>query len=127
MDQLGTKSGKIKTFISDAGFFAYDNYLFSPHQRIITIIRPRKEFEEKVVNKVRNMSQSLLWYDSRHIHMLDHLIKDFTYRINQTIKLVRDYHNMAKLRLKIFYQYLESNAVNVNRATELLRMKNGLR
>jgi hypothetical protein len=163
LDQLGTQSGKIKVVIADAGFFAYDNYLSSPHQRLIPIIRPRKRFEEKVVTKVRNMSQSLFWYDSRHIHMLNRLINDFSYIINQTIKLVRDYGNMAKLRLKIeilfkiakgifgmeeihvyyrksgiwkitlmlyissiFYQYLESNGVNVNRATELLRMKNGL-
>lgn len=101
LDQLGTKLGKIKVVISDAGFFAYDNHLFSPHQRIIPIIRPRKGFEEKVVNKVKNLSQSLLWYDSRHIHMLNRLINDFPYIINQTIKLVRDYGNMAKLRLKI--------------------------
>ena len=45
--------------------------------------------------------------------MLNRLIKDFSYIINQTIKLVRDYDNMAKLRLKIFYQYLELNSVNV--------------
>lgn len=163
LNTLGTESGKIKVVIADAGFFAYYNYLLSPHLRIIPIIRPRKGFEEKVVKKVENLSLSLFCYDSRHIHMVEDLINDFTYIIHQTVKLIGNYGDMAKLRSKIetlfkiskaifgmdeihvyyrkfgiwkitvmlyvssvFYQYLEANGVNVNRAVELLRMKNGL-
>ena len=44
INTIGSKTGKIKVVIADAGFFAYDNYTISVHHRIIPVIKSRKKF-----------------------------------------------------------------------------------
>ncbi|KXA97163.1 hypothetical protein AKJ39_03605, partial [candidate division MSBL1 archaeon SCGC-AAA259J03] len=42
-DKLGTKQGKIKTLLADAGFFAYVNYLDTARLRVIPVIESRSD------------------------------------------------------------------------------------
>ncbi len=101
IDTLGTRTGKIRTVITDAGFFAYQNYLFSPHYRIIPVIKPRADLEEETLKKIKELPASLVWWDQKYSAMLEELLREFHEIIELTISLIKEYDNLKKIRARI--------------------------
>jgi hypothetical protein len=101
IDTLGTITGKKKIVIADAGFFAYQNYLFSPHYMIIPVIKPRKDLKDKTLKKIEELPASLLWWDQRYAGMFEDLLRQFHEIIEQTVTLIQDYDNVKKIRSEI--------------------------
>ena len=101
LDTLGTRTGKIKVVLADAGFFAYQNYLYSPHYRIIPVIKPRANLKDKVLKKIEELPTSLIWWDSRYSGICGELLKEFHEIIEKTLSYIKDYDSMKKIRSKI--------------------------
>jgi len=102
LDNLGTITGKIKMVLADAGFFAYDNYTFSPNMRVVPVIKSRAGLENKVEEKLKNLSPNLLWFDPRRNEELSVLLDEFKEIITKSIEGINNYKNYAaKLRSKI--------------------------
>lgn len=101
IDTIGTRTGKMKTVIADAGFFAYQNYLFSLHYKIIPVIKPRADLEEETLKKIKELPATLVWWDQKYAAMLEELLREFHEIIEQTISMIKDYGNLKKIRAKI--------------------------
>ena len=101
IDTLGSRTGKIKTVLADAGFFAYQNYLDSPHHMIIPVIKPRKDLVDKTVKKIEELPASLIWWDQKYSGMLEDLQQQFHEIIEQTVSSIQRYDNIKKIRAKI--------------------------
>lgn len=105
LDTVGTKTGKIKVVLADAGFFAYQNYLWSPHYRVVPVIKSRKNLKEKVLKKIKSIPASLLWWDSKYNSMLEELLEEFHEIIELTLSLVEKYSTVKKKRARIEYVF----------------------
>ena len=101
IDTLGTKTGKIKIVIADAGFFAYQNYLFSIHYRLIPVIKSRANLKDKLLKKIKELPTSLLWWDQRYAGMLDKLLEEFHEIISLTVSYVEKYDDFKNKRGEI--------------------------
>ncbi len=102
LEELGTDIGKLKVVIADAGFFAYDNYTFAPNYRIIPIIKPKKRYENKITDKLNNLSPNIFWFSSKYNKHLDTLLEDFKTIITETINGMKSYkEDFAKTRSNI--------------------------
>jgi len=101
IDTLGTKTGKIKIVIADAGFFAYQNYLFSIHYRLIPVIKSRANLKDKLLKKIKELPVSLVWYDQRYTKMFKTLLKEFHEIISLTVSYIEKYDDFKKKRGEI--------------------------
>ena len=101
IDTIGSRIGKLKMVIADAGFFAYQNYMFSPHHRIIPVIKTRADLHDKVLNKIKEIPTSLLWWTQKYSRKLLTLIKDFHEIIRMTILCIKNYDKLKKIRAQI--------------------------
>ena len=101
IDTLGTKNGKLKVVIADAGFFAYQNYLSSIHRNIIPVIKPRKDLKDKVIKKLKELPASLIWWDQRYAGMLDTFLEEFHEIIEITVSCIENYDKLKKIREQI--------------------------
>jgi hypothetical protein len=101
IDTLGTKTGKIKIVLADAGFFAYQNYLFSIHYRLIPVIKPRSDLRDKLLKKIKELPVSLLWYDQRYNKMFKTLLEEFHEIISLTTSYIKKYDDFKEKRGEI--------------------------
>lgn len=101
INTIGSKMGKIKVVIADAGFFAYDNYTTSVHHRIIPVIKSRKKLQDKVFKKLNSVPALLTWWGKRYTKMKDTLINDLNYIIKATITGITKYKYLRKIRYEI--------------------------
>jgi len=101
INTLGSKTEKLKMVIADAGFFAYQNYVSSPHRRIIPVIKSRKDLKDKVLKKVRGIPTLLTWWDNRYSKMKNVLITDLDDIIKMTISCIKNYDKLKKIRGQI--------------------------
>jgi hypothetical protein len=101
INTLGSKIGKIKLVIADAGFFAYDNYTTSVHHRIIPVIKSRKNLQDEVFKKLNSLPALLIWWNKRYTKIRDTLIKDLNFMIKATIAGIKKYKYLKKIRYEI--------------------------
>jgi hypothetical protein len=97
INTLGIRTGKIKVVIADACFFAYQNYLYSPHYHI-PVIKSKTHLEVEVMKKIEGIPASSLWWDSRYAGMLQTLLEEFHEIIKLTTSYVQDYRNFQEKR-----------------------------
>jgi len=83
------------------GISAYQNYLDSPYEGIVPVIKPRADLKDKTLEKIKGLPASLLWWDKKYSAIFEELIGQFCKIIDKTISLIKDYDNMKKLRAKI--------------------------
>jgi len=105
IDTLGTRTGKIKVVIADAGFFAYQNYLFSIHYRLIPVIKSRVNLKDKLLEKIKSLPVSLVWYDQRYSKIFKTLLKEFHEIVSLTISYIEKYDDFKKKRGEIEYLF----------------------
>jgi hypothetical protein len=98
---IGSKTGKIKAVIADAGFFAYDNYTTSVHHRIIPVIKSRKDLQDKVLRKLNSVPALLYWWDKKYTKTRDTLIEDLNFIIKAAIAGITNYKTLRKIRYEI--------------------------
>lgn len=101
VQELGTKQGEIKTVIADAGLFAYDNYLESMRNRLVPVINPRSDLEERTVEKIQNCDSNLVWFGDKYQHQLSELLEEFQEIIELTSEGVQNYDDFMGFRSKI--------------------------
>ncbi len=102
MANLGTKNGKIKVVIADAGFFAYDNVLLPLNCRIIPVVKVKRNIDkEKLKKRVEKALPNVIWFDSRYNKILSSLLEDFSYVIKKTLEGIERYEEFAELRSRI--------------------------
>lgn len=101
IDTVGTKTGKIRIVLADAGFFAYQNYETSPYYRIVPVIKSRKKLIDRVIRKVESLPVSLIWWCKRKLKDAKILTKEFFDIIKMTISLIRNYDKLKKIRAQI--------------------------
>ena len=112
LDRLGTTAGKVKVVIADAGFFAYDNILFSPGLRIVPVVKVRSNIDEaKVERMLENLPPNLVWYDRRYKKMLSQLLMDFKEIVRMTIRGLYSYEVFAELRSEIEWVFKVSKLI----------------
>jgi hypothetical protein len=78
---LRYKIEKIKMVITDAGFFAYENYTTSVHHRIIPVIKSRKNLQNEVFKKLNSLPTLLIWWNKRYKKIRYTFIKFLNYMI----------------------------------------------
>ncbi|KXA92939.1 hypothetical protein AKJ66_03130 [candidate division MSBL1 archaeon SCGC-AAA259E22] len=100
-DELGTKQGKIKSVIADAGFFAYVNYLDTARLRVIPVIKSRSDCKEKLMKKLENCPSNLVWFGKKYRTQLEELLDEFREILQKTMKWVENYDDFKDLRGKI--------------------------
>jgi hypothetical protein len=111
LDNLGTTAGKIKMVLADAGFFAYDNYTLSPNMRVVPVIKSRAGLENKVEEKLKNLSPNLMWFDQRRNEELSVLLEEFKEMIAKSIEEIKNYKNYAAVlrsRIEILFKIAKS-------------------
>lgn len=110
VNNLGTKtSGKVKTVIADAGFCTYKLYEVSMSNRIIPIIKPKKNMEvEKVI---QSMPINLDWLDPKYSSIFDELVRDLNEIISFTLEAVNNYEDFAEMRAEIEMLFKASKAL----------------
>lgn len=101
IETLGSKIGKIKMVIADAGFFAYENYTTSVHHGVIPVIKSRKDLQDKVFKKLNSLPTLLLWWNKRYSRIRNTLIKDLNYMVKATIAGIKNYKYLKKIRYEI--------------------------
>ena len=100
IDELGTNNGNIKVVIADGGFFAYENYRKSVHNRIIPVINPRSDCRENLKEMLKNLPPKLEWFDGEN-KTIDQLISEYREILNQAIEKSLNYDKYKKTRSKI--------------------------
>jgi len=100
IDNLGSLSGNIRTVIADAGFCSYKVYQVSMSNRIIPIVKGRKNMK-RLERIIGSMPINLNWLDSRYSLIFDDLVKDLNEIISYTLQAVNSYDDYKEMRAKI--------------------------
>jgi hypothetical protein len=100
INNLGTISGEIKAVIADAGFSTYKIYQVSMSNRIIPIVKGKKNMK-RLEGVIGSMPVNLSWLDSRYSLVFDDLVKDLNEIISYTLEAVNGYDDFKERRAKI--------------------------
>ncbi|KXB07749.1 hypothetical protein AKJ51_00100 [candidate division MSBL1 archaeon SCGC-AAA382A20] len=101
IDEIGTYNGNIKVVIADGGFFAYENYRKSVHNRIVPVINPRSDCRENLKEMLKNLPPKLEWFEENNKETTDQLVDEYKEILNQAVEKSLNYDKYKETRSKI--------------------------